>query len=383
MDAVERLSPPDWGLGATVPSFVVAFALASAVAFATTRREAASAAASASASHGPARRRRQHLAGRRRRRAPARRWRASCGAGAHCATWSGREHDRRAVRPGRRGRGSCPTVEELGVPLTVVPARTTPAFAFDYRGGERRMTVEADPRGRGRSGGSLGSAERTPPRVHLGAVFRGRVPARGRWRQLAGAERLVSLDGQGLVRSRPARARSSCVAHDDLAQALEGVENMVESWRWRKDGGAAGLRDARGGSRGSTFRRVIKAWPAGARGAAVWADGRLSSSSRGRARLGGGADGSRRTTRSPSATWRPGWTAPLRSRLPEAAEPWWWRYSTRRKTGVRSPGVSYRVKRDEPDTLPSHTAGCGPSRRAGFRGRHARSIEHIRRRTLS
>ena len=43
VDVVNRLNPPDWGVGATVPSFVVSFAIASAVAV-LARRGAAGAA---------------------------------------------------------------------------------------------------------------------------------------------------------------------------------------------------------------------------------------------------------------------------------------------------------------------------------------------------
>ena len=43
VDLVAELNPPDWGIGATVPSFVVSFGIAAAVTFAT-RRDSAGAA---------------------------------------------------------------------------------------------------------------------------------------------------------------------------------------------------------------------------------------------------------------------------------------------------------------------------------------------------
>ncbi len=45
VDAVEKLSPPDWGIGATVPSFLVSFVVASVVATLSRRSEAGAAAA--------------------------------------------------------------------------------------------------------------------------------------------------------------------------------------------------------------------------------------------------------------------------------------------------------------------------------------------------
>ena len=159
-----------------------------------------------------------------------------------------------------------PAIEELGVPLTVVPARTTPSFAFDYRGEERRMTVEAVPEPWTER--QLAPVPEDAAAVHLGALFAGEFPPKA-VAAVAGVERLVSLDGQGLVRS-PRLGPLELRPHDDLAQALDGVDIVKLAL---EEAEALLGSVTREGLAGLDVPEVIVTY--GARGAAVWADGRL------------------------------------------------------------------------------------------------------------
>ena len=113
-------------------------------------------------------------------------------------------------------------LRSLGVPVKWVPARTTPAFRFHYRGDERVMEVDAvcEP-WRREDVPALSAAA-----VHVGALFRGEFPAET-LRVLRG-DRLLSLDGQGLVRPprlgplvlEPAPA-AAVLAHVDVLKLAE------------------------------------------------------------------------------------------------------------------------------------------------------------------
>lgn len=159
-----------------------------------------------------------------------------------------------------------PAVEELGLPLVVVPARTTAAFSFEYEGDRRRMTVDAvsEPW----SERHVAPVPDDAAAVHIGALFVGEFPPAA-LAALASHDRLVSLDGQGLVRTArvgPLELR----AGEDLAAALECVDILklaVEE--------AEALLGAVTRERLATLDVPEVLVTYGGRGAAVWADGRL------------------------------------------------------------------------------------------------------------
>jgi sugar/nucleoside kinase (ribokinase family) len=159
-----------------------------------------------------------------------------------------------------------PPVEDLGVPVTVVPTTRTPAFSFDYDGDVRRMTVDAvaEPW----TERQLAAVPRDADAVHIGALFQGEFPARA-LAQLARSDRLVSLDGQGLVRTRrlgPLRLEPSST----VLRSLEGVTVVKLALEEAEAllGEVTRERLAR-----LDVPEVIVTF--GARGALVWADGRL------------------------------------------------------------------------------------------------------------
>jgi sugar/nucleoside kinase (ribokinase family) len=159
-----------------------------------------------------------------------------------------------------------PPLEELGVPVTVVPTRATPAFSFDYDGDTRRMTVDAvaDPW----TERELAAVPDEAEAVHVGALFQGEFP-QAALAALARGDRLISLDGQGLVRPRhvgPLRLEPG----DSLLQSLEGVTVL----KLAVEEAEALLGEV---TRAQLARldvpEVVVTY--GARGALVWADGRL------------------------------------------------------------------------------------------------------------
>ena len=112
----------------------------------------------------------------------------------------------------------------LGVPVETVAGQTTPAFSFHYRGDERVMTVDAvgepwlpDDVPRLLAGAAA---------VHVGALFHGEFPAETL--HALGRGRLLSLDGQGLVRAprvgplrfEPA-PETSLLAHVDVLKLAD------------------------------------------------------------------------------------------------------------------------------------------------------------------
>ena len=104
--------------------------------------------------------------------------------------------------------------------------------------------------------------------VHVGALFAGEFPPEA-IAALAAEDRLVSLDGQGLVRvaeAGPLELR----APDDLADVLEAVDVLKLSVREAEALLGAVTRKALGRL---GVPEVIVTY--GERGAAVWADGRL------------------------------------------------------------------------------------------------------------
>jgi sugar/nucleoside kinase (ribokinase family) len=159
-----------------------------------------------------------------------------------------------------------PAVEELGVPLTVVPSRSTPAFSFAYDGDVRRMTVEdvSEPW----TARQLAAVPEDTAGVHVGALFAGEFPPEA-IAAVASDDRLVSLDGQGLVRvaqAGPLELR----APDDPADLLGAVDVLKLSVREAEALLGAVTRKALGRL---GVPEVIVTY--GERGAAVWADGRL------------------------------------------------------------------------------------------------------------
>lgn len=156
-----------------------------------------------------------------------------------------------------------PPVEEVGVPVTFVPGRTTAAFSFDYAGDSRDMTVDAvsEPWGERHVDAVPADAHA----VHVGALFHGEFPEQT-LAALVRDGRLVSLDGQGLVRvARPGplalEAPAEAVpAVDILKLALEEAEALLgEVTRERL----------------ATLHVPEVVVTFGARGALLWFDGRL------------------------------------------------------------------------------------------------------------
>jgi sugar/nucleoside kinase (ribokinase family) len=88
-------------------------------------------------------------------------------------------------------------LQRLGVPVTVLGARSTSAFALDYRGDERTMEVTAigDPW----TPAELEALEPDVRWVHVAPLLRSDFPPET-LAALAASGRRVSFDGQGLVR---------------------------------------------------------------------------------------------------------------------------------------------------------------------------------------
>jgi sugar/nucleoside kinase (ribokinase family) len=159
-----------------------------------------------------------------------------------------------------------PPLEDIGVPVTVVPTTKTPAFSFDYDGDVRRMTVDAvaEPW----TDRQLAAVPRDADAIHVGALFQGEFPARA-LAALARSDRLVSLDGQGLVRARrlgPLRLEPS----NTVLRTLEGV--TVVKLAVEEAEALLGEVTRERLSRLDVPEVVVTF---GARGALVWADGRL------------------------------------------------------------------------------------------------------------
>lgn len=90
-----------------------------------------------------------------------------------------------------------PFLAGLGVPVTVLPARSTSGFALRYDGEQRAMDVEAagDPW----TPGDVAALDAAVEWAHVAPLLRGDFPPET-LAALAGAGRRVSFDGQGLVR---------------------------------------------------------------------------------------------------------------------------------------------------------------------------------------
>lgn len=159
-----------------------------------------------------------------------------------------------------------PPLEEVGVPVTVVPGRSTPAFSFEYEGDMRRMTVDAvaEPW----SERELAAVPEEADAVHVGALFAGEFPPAA-LAALAGDERLLSLDGQGLVRA-PRTGRLQLEPGDAVSWDLGGVTILKLAVEEAEAllGEVTRARLAR-----LDVPEVLVTF--GARGALVWAGGRL------------------------------------------------------------------------------------------------------------
>jgi sugar/nucleoside kinase (ribokinase family) len=117
-----------------------------------------------------------------------------------------------------------------GVPVEWLPAASSAAFSFSYDGDVRRMRVDA-------VGEPWSQADATAvgeaSAVHVGALFRDEFPVE----TLAalGRGRLLSLDGQGLVRApslgplvlEPGADRDALAHVDVLKLAVEEAEALV------------------------------------------------------------------------------------------------------------------------------------------------------------
>jgi sugar/nucleoside kinase (ribokinase family) len=90
-----------------------------------------------------------------------------------------------------------PALRRLGVPVTTLPARSTNAFGFRYDGEHRTMTVDAI--GQPWSASDAAALDPGVRWVHVAPLLRSDFPADA-LAALAGDGRVLSYDGQGLVR---------------------------------------------------------------------------------------------------------------------------------------------------------------------------------------
>ena len=91
-----------------------------------------------------------------------------------------------------------PVLSSLGVPVTILPAASTNGFGFRYDGEQRTMTVDAI--GEPWSPADAASLDPAVGWVHVAPLLRSDFPA-GALTALAGDRRVLSYDGQGLVRA--------------------------------------------------------------------------------------------------------------------------------------------------------------------------------------
>jgi sugar/nucleoside kinase (ribokinase family) len=159
-----------------------------------------------------------------------------------------------------------PAVEALGVPLAVVPGRATPAFSFAYEGDLRRMTIDAvaEPW----SVRQLAAVPDDATAVHVGALFADEFPPET-LEALARDDRIVSLDGQGLVRV-PRRGPLELRAPSDMPRRLAAIDILKLSV---EEAEALLGEVTRERLAALDVPEVVVTY--GSRGAAVWADGRL------------------------------------------------------------------------------------------------------------
>jgi sugar/nucleoside kinase (ribokinase family) len=90
-----------------------------------------------------------------------------------------------------------PVLSTLGVPVTTLPARSTNAFGFRYDGENRTMTVDAI--GEPWSAADAAALDPAVGSIHIAPLLRSDFPAEA-LNALAAGGRVVSYDGQGLVR---------------------------------------------------------------------------------------------------------------------------------------------------------------------------------------
>ncbi len=90
-----------------------------------------------------------------------------------------------------------PALSTLGVPVTTLPASSTNGFGFRYDGEHRTMTVDAI--GQAWAPEDAAALDPDVAWVHVAPLLRSDFPAEA-LAALAGDDRVVSYDGQGLVR---------------------------------------------------------------------------------------------------------------------------------------------------------------------------------------
>ncbi len=90
------------------------------------------------------------------------------------------------------------TLAALGVPVTVLPSRETSAFRIDYDGDDRTINVDAV--GDAWTPDEVRAVASSAGWIHVAPLFRSHFPAKT-LAALAAEDCLLSLDGQGLVRS--------------------------------------------------------------------------------------------------------------------------------------------------------------------------------------
>ena len=162
----------------------------------------------------------------------------------------------------------------LGVPVTTLAADSTNGFGFRYEGEHRAMTVDAI--GQPWSPADAAALETDVAWVHVAPLLRSDFPADA-LAALAGDHRVLSYDGQGLV--RVPEVGPMMVDADFDAALLEPISvlKLAEDEAVVVAGGAFGERDARMlgtreilvtyGSEGCTLyvdgsgRHVPAAWP--------------------------------------------------------------------------------------------------------------------------
>ncbi|MDW8339834.1 MAG: PfkB family carbohydrate kinase, partial [Thermoleophilia bacterium] len=167
-----------------------------------------------------------------------------------------------------------PVLSTLGVPVTCLPAGTTTAFGIRYDGERREMTVEA--LGELWSPADASALDPQVTWVHVAPLLRSDFPPET-VAALGAGERIVSYDGQGLVRVPELGPLRLDAAFDPALLASISVLKLAEEEAAVVAGGRFGEEHARGlgvpevlvteGSRGCTLyldgegRHVPAAWP--------------------------------------------------------------------------------------------------------------------------
>jgi sugar/nucleoside kinase (ribokinase family) len=133
-------------------------------------------------------------------------------------------------------------LEDLGVPVTVLPAQTTSAFGMRYFGERRVMTVDAI--GQPWTPSDLEKAELDTQWIHVAPLLRSDFPAET-LRHLVSSGHCLAYDGQGLVRSAQVGTLSMDADYDrNILPSLTALK-LAEEEAEVVAGGAFGMDTAR------------------------------------------------------------------------------------------------------------------------------------------